>query len=210
MSELYVTDFCNQYLNLNEKERNLFSKLVNKLLSLNFILCLREADIEDYYFITGHLTLFQAYFYLMNNELIYDTTNKVVVLQNKENYNRLNLKLNESIVLLILRLLYDELMRDISLNDKIIIRLEDIHDKLFASGLKERRICKTELRQILALFKRYNLVDILDYDFNDDLSRICLYPSILYAVSTEDINKVCNKLNSYNRGCETNEETCED
>ncbi len=198
MTEQYATNFYDQYLILNEKDKKLFSKLANKLLGLNFITYFKETDTDDYYFITNHFNLFQNYFYLMENELIYDSTNKVIVLQNKENYNHLNLKLNESIVLLILRLLYDELMREISLNDKIIINLETIHEKLFTVGFRDHRICKTELRQILALFKRYNLIEIMDYDFSDDMSRICLYPSILYAVNTEDINEIYNKLNSYN------------
>lgn len=43
--------------------------------------------------------------------------------------NRYNLKLSESVILLILIILYDEKKRELSVSDEVIINIGDIHDK---------------------------------------------------------------------------------
>ncbi|MDF2699191.1 MAG: hypothetical protein K0Q49_747 [Haloplasmataceae bacterium] len=209
MSDL-ILDFSQKYLKLKERDKKNFSRIANKLLSVNFITNQKETDLEDYYFIVGNLDLFKSYLSLMDFELNHYQADKVIMLSNNESYNHFNLKLNESIVLLILRLIYDEKMREVSLTDKIIINLDAIHDKFLSTGLKDRRISKTELRQILSVFKRYNLIELIDTDLGDDESRLILYPSILYAVYIENINEVYKKLSTYRKGGESNEETSSD
>lgn len=199
MSHYYVTEFFHKYSKLKEKDKLNFARITNKLLNVNFITNQKESDVGDYYFTTGNLDLFKAYFSLMDHEIYHYTVNRVIMVSNINNYNRLNLKLNESIILLILRLLYDEKIREVSLIDKVIITLENIHDMFLTTGLKDRRLCKTELKQILALFKRYNLIEVIDYDYNNDESRLVIYPSILYAVNIEDIKSVYDKLSSYKK-----------
>ncbi|QVK18884.1 DUF4194 domain-containing protein [Mycoplasmatota bacterium] len=194
-----VLCFYNNYIGLHEKDKTNFSRIVNKLLYVNYLTNQKESDINDYYFITSHFDLFKLYFMLMECELLFDTTNRLISLFNKQGRNRLNLKLNESIVLLILRLLYDEKMREVSLMNQVIIHLEEIHDKYLSIGLQDRRISKTELKQILGLFSRYNLLNILDHQIKDDSSRIMLYPSLLYAVHIKDINEIFDKLTSYQK-----------
>jgi len=184
---------------LHEKDKITFSRVVNKLLQVNYLTNQKDNDTKDYYFITSHFDLFKSYFTYMECELLFDMRNRLIVLRHTQGSNRLNLRLNESIVLLILRLIYDEKMREVSLVNQIRIQLHELHDKYLATGLQDRRISKTELRQILSLFSRYNLLDVLDNNYNDDSSRIILYPSILYAVHIEDINRVYEKLLTYQK-----------
>jgi len=211
MSDYYfVTEFFHKYSKFKEKDKVNFSRLTNKLLSVNFVTNQKESDIEDYYFITANLDLFKAYFSLMDYEINHYSNNRVIMVNNKMNYNRLNLKLSESIVLLILRLLYDEKMREVSLIDKVIITLENIHQMFLTTGLKDRRLSKTELKQILSVFKRFNLIDMIDYDYNQDDTRLVIYPTILYAVNIENINEVYKKLASYKKEGDGLEEVDED
>ncbi len=197
--------FYQNFISLKESEQENFKKIVNRLLQVNYITNQKEYDIKDYYFITQYLEMFKAYFSLMDLELIFDTTYRVICIHNKQYHLRLNLRLNESIILLILRLLYDEKMKEISLVNKVIIELGDIHEKFQITGLQERRISKTELKQILNLFSRYNLLEMLDTDYSDDLSRVILYPTLLYAVHITDINRVYDKLISYGKSGDNNE-----
>ena len=53
----------------------------------------------------------------------------VVQLTNALNTNRQNLKLYESVILLILRILFDEKKRELSVSDEVIVNLGDIQDK---------------------------------------------------------------------------------
>ena len=50
----------------------------------------------------------------------------VVQLTNALNTNRQNLKLYESVILLILRILFDEKKRELSVSDEVIVNLGDI------------------------------------------------------------------------------------
>lgn len=199
--------FYQQYLQLNEKSQKIFSRLVNKLLNVNFLTQQKENELEDYYFITNHLELFKAYFSFMDCELIFDINNRVIALYNNQDSNRLNLNLNQSIILLILRLLYNEKSEEISIIDKLTITLKDIHEMFLSTGLKDRRISKTELKSILSLFKRFNLLDFIDKNVEEDNTRLILYPTLLYAIKLDNISKIYDKLLSYRKQGEDSEET---
>ena len=62
----------------------------------------------------------------------------VIQLTNDYNYNRLNLKLYESVILLILRILYDEKKRELSVSDEVIVNLGDIQDKYLSLQIREK------------------------------------------------------------------------
>ena len=53
----------------------------------------------------------------------------VIQLTNMSGTNRYNLKLYESIILLILRILFDEKKRELSVSDEVIVNLGDIQDR---------------------------------------------------------------------------------
>ena len=56
------------------------------------------------------------------------------------------------------------------------------------------------MNNALRLFRRYNLIGILDKDLLKEESRIILYDSILMAVRVEDIKRVSDMLALYRNG----------
>ena len=123
----------------------------------------------------------------------------------------MNLKLYDSIVLLILRILYDEKKRELSAIEEVIVNLGDIQDKFLSLKIREKIIDKTTMRNALNLFRRYQIVELLDKDMGDEESRILIYDSILMAVRADDIKAAYEKLETYRKGKNTNdEETDED
>ena len=123
----------------------------------------------------------------------------------------MNLKLYDSIVLLILRILYDEKKRELSAIEEVIVNLGDIQDKFLSLKIRDKIIDKTTMRNALNLFRRYQIVELLDKDMGDEESRILIYDSILMAVRADDIKAAYEKLETYRKGKNTNdEETDED
>ena len=116
----------------------------------------------------------------------------------------------DSIILLILRILYDEKKRELSASDEVIVNLGDIQDKYLSLKIRDKMIDRTTMRNALGLFRRFQLVETLDKDFTQEESRILIYDSILMAVRVEDIRRVHEKLEGYRKGKGTNEETCAD
>ena len=110
---------------------------------------------------------------------------------------------------MILRILYDEKKRELSISDEVIINLGDIQDKYLSLQIRDKMIDKTTMRNALSLFRRFQLIEILDRDLGNEESRVLIYDAILMAVRVNDIRQAYEKLEIYRKGRNGNEETDE-
>ena len=189
-----------------QKDKDEFRRVCNKLMSTCFI-CRQNADTKsEYYFILRQKPVFVRYLDVLGYTLEINEEYGVIQLVNRENYNHLHLKLYESIILLILRILYDEKKRELSLSD-VVINVGDIQEKYLSLKIREKQIDKTTMNNALRLFKRYNLVALLDKDLWKEESRIVIYDSLLMAVRVEDIKRVYDMITLYRKGGAGNEDT---
>ena len=188
-----------------QKDRDEFRRVCNKLMSICFIVRRNEATKSDFYFIQRWKQVFERYLEVLGYTLEINDEYGVIQLVNRENYNHLNLKLNDSIILLILRILYDEKKRELSLTD-VVVNLGDIQEKYISLKIREKQIDKTTMNNALRLFKRFNLVELLDRDLMQEESRVIIYDSILMAVRGEDIKRVNDMLALYRKGGKTEDE----
>ncbi len=189
-----------------QKDKDEFRRVCNKLMSSCFI-CRQDADTKrEYYFILRQKPVFLRYLDVLGYTLEINEQYGVIQLVNRENYNHLNLKLYESIILLILRILYDEKKRELSLSD-VVINIGDIQEKYLSLKIRNKQIDKTTMNNALRLFKRYHLVALLDKDLGKEETRIVIYDSILMAVRVEDIKRVCDMIALYRKGEPGNENT---
>lgn len=152
---------------------------------------------------------FKTYLEVLGYRLEINEELGVIQLTNDYNYNRLNLKLYESVILLILRILYDEKKRELSVSDEVIVNLGDIQDKYLSLQIREKMIDKTTMRNALSMLRRFQIIETLDRDLGNEESRILIYDSILMAVRIDDIRKAYEKLEIYRKGKQTDEETDE-
>ena len=200
-----ATDFYFDYKKLTESERSQFSSTANNLLGVQYLTHNKETDRRDYYFIVKHLKMFKAYFALLAYECEHYEVEKVLALTNKDGSNRLRLKKIETILLLLLRLLYQKKLEE-DLAEILSITLEDIHHELERVGVFDKRVTRTDLASALRMFKRFNLIDFSNPQFDDDAMRVILYPTLLYAVRFDTIFEVEKTLNSLSSGEETYDE----
>ncbi len=181
-----------------QKDKDKFRRVCNKLMSICFIVKRNESTREDYYFILRMRDVFEQYLDILGYELEINEEYGVIQLVNRDNYNHLHLKLYDSIILLILRILYDEKKRELSLTD-VVVNLGDIQEKYLSLKIREKQIDKTTMSNALRIFKRYNLIEILDRDLLQEDSRILIYDSILMAVRVEDIRRVYELIAQYRK-----------
>ncbi|MCD8397717.1 MAG: DUF4194 domain-containing protein [Lachnospiraceae bacterium] len=182
-----------------QKDKDEFRRVCNKLMSTCFIVKRNEATKADYYFILRMRDVFEHYLGILGYTLEINEDYGVIQMVNRENYNHLNLKLYDSIILLLLRILYDEKKRELSLTD-VVVNLGEIQDKYLSLKIREKQIDKTTMGNALRLFKRYNLIEILDRDLFQEEARIIIYDSILMAVRVEDIRRVNELIGQYRKG----------
>lgn len=184
---------------LLQKDKDEFRRVCNKLMSICFICKQNEDTKSDYYFILRHKAVFLRYLDVLGYTLEINEEYGVIQLVNRENYNHVHLKLYDSIILLILRILYDEKKRELSLTD-VVINVGDIQEKYLSLKIREKQIDKTTMGNALRTFRRYNLVALLDKDLTKEEARVVIYDTILMAVRVEDIKRVSDLIALYRKG----------
>lgn len=198
-----------KYDTMLQRDKDEFSRVCNRLMSCCFICKKNEKTKSDYYFIEKWKDVFEEYIGILGYSLEFNEEYGVIQLVNRENYNHLHLKMIESIILLILRILYDEKKRELSLTD-VVVNVGDIQEKFLTLKIRDKQIDKTTLNNTLRLFKRFNLVELLDRNASEEDSRILIYDSILMAVRVDDIRRVSELVDLYRKRKGTKDEITEE
>ena len=208
--KLSAKEFIDLYLEQKESEKTNFSRITNKLLQVNYITKRKTQDANDYRFIRAYKEMFDAFLALMDFELHISLENEVIYITNESTYNHLRLRKLESIMILVIRIIYQNKKDYVTLDEDVEISLFEIHDKLSQIGyLDNKRVTKEKLKPVLMFLRGYNIIDYIDRDLHDD-ARIKIYPTILYITNLESINDVIKKLDGYLEGGSEDEETDED
>ena len=196
-------------------EREKFRIAANKLLNQCFVLKKKEDTRKEYIYIRENRELFKQYFDLLGYQVRINEDQGVIALAGEYETGRLQLTKIESIELLILRLLYIERSKEISSSyEDVVVLMEEIREKYSLLKIKAKPVMDKGMeKRMISLFRKYNIIKNLDSDVNQADTRILIYPSILMAVTVEDINELYEltdkKLKEYAslRDGEENEES---
>ena len=172
-----------------QKEK--FRVAANKLLNQCFLLRKREDTKKEYVFVRQNRELFIPFFDLLGYDLKINEDQGVIGIVNQFGTGRLALGKYESIFLLILRILYVEKRKELgTFTEEVTVLMEEIREKYVMLKIKAKPMLdKGNERHMTSLFRRYNLIRNLDSDVSQPDARIVIYPSILMAVTVEDINE---------------------
>lgn len=181
------------YEQMNITQQNQFRDTANKLLAYTFLCRDKKDNKESYYFLMSYKEAFDEFFKILGYEITLDTATGSVMLSGASASNTLKLKRDESLILLILRLLYHEKAKDTSLNDNIICMVADIHEKYDYLQIK-RKLNKTDLISAIRLLRRYNLIEVTG-DITTSTCRIVILPTILMAIKSENVNEIYQTIN---------------
>lgn len=180
------------YENLNQTQKNTFREIANKLLANTFLSRDKKDNKENYYFVVSFKEIFDEFFQILGYQIKLDQSLGAIMLTSDVNGGYLKLKRDETIILLILRLLYHEHLKETTLNENIVISIQDIHEKYNYLDIK-KRINKTDLVSALRLFRRFNLIETMG-DITISNTKVIIMPTILFAISTEEISEVYNTV----------------
>jgi hypothetical protein len=173
---------------LTSAQRQTFADTVVRLLANAFLARDKKDNKEMYYFVLSFKNYFDEYLGVIGYELVLDRDRGAIQLVTKENQNLVKLKKEESLILLILRILYHQHLVETSVNDNVVITVDEIHQKYDALELK-KKMNKTDLVAVLRMYRKFNLIETLG-DPSQGNTRIIVYPTILMAISTQNINDV--------------------
>jgi hypothetical protein len=195
---------------LSSREREDFKRIGNKLLNICFICKANDSTKSDYYFVLRQKEIFNQYFTPLGYRVDINEEYGVVQLVNSLGVNRLHLKLFESILILLLRIIYDEKKRELSLANDIIVTMGDVQEKFMALKIRDKLIDRNTLSNAFRTLRRFNIVELLDRDLTKEDARFMIYDSVLMAVRVDDIKAVYDKISNYRKGGGEFEEVDED
>lgn len=202
-----------EILNESVAQKDKFRIAANKLLNYCFLLRKREDTKKDYMFVKQNLEMFYTYFELLGYDLKINEDQGVIGLVNQFGTGRVELSKYESIMLLILRLLYIEKRKELATySEEVTVLMEEIREKYAMLKLKIKpNMDKGMERNFVKVFRKYNIIQNLDSDVNQADARIVIYPSVIMAVTVENVNEYFemteNKLKEYAMNNDTNSES---
>lgn len=180
------------YERLTNVQKATFKDIANKLLASTFLARDKKDNKDNYYFVVSYKEVFDEFFAILGYEVKLDQGVGSIMLKSAQNTGFLKLRRDETIILLILRILYHERLKETSLNENVVITVLDIHEKYNFLEIK-KRINKTDLVSALRLFRRFNLIETIG-DITMSNTKVVIMPTILYAINTEEITEVYNTV----------------
>lgn len=180
------------YERLTNVQKATFKDIANKLLASTFLARDKKDNKDNYYFVVSYKEVFDEFFAILGYEVKLDQGVGAIMLKSDQNTGFLKLRRDETIILLILRILYHERLKETSLNENVVITILDIHEKYNFLEIK-KRINKTDLVSALRLFRRFNLIETIG-DITMSNTKVVIMPTILYAINTEEITEVYNTV----------------
>lgn len=186
---------------LNEEERIRIRNVIQSLLSCNFLT--REHDAALYIAARRYREELAEYFQVIGWEFSVDERYEIVWLLSTGMAHRRALTMEESIWLLVLRLIYEEKRTGLSLSTFPMTTLAEIHAKYLALHLPELK--KTALQRLTQLSKQYRLADVLDRELSEE-ARIRLFHTLALAVDGEELSDLHKRLEIYRQRKEDDDE----
>lgn len=186
------------YDELNVMEKEVFKKIINQLLGKTFIVNHiydenKKTSImnPDYRFIERNLDLFKNYLDLAGWKLERNDNYEVIYITSNYGYNKARLDKFTTIILYLLRLMYDQKRENINLTDQIIVTVSEIISTLSEIGAYDKKKPSIiEMKTALRTIANFNIIQKIDGAYESPDTKIIILPSILFAVTAESITKI--------------------
>jgi Domain of unknown function (DUF4194) len=166
---------------LPERTRKDVPRIVNRLLGQIFLYQDVETDKEDYYTINRHRPVFDAVLALAGFTLLHDDYHRVYQAMSEYSYCRARFKLDETLMIVVLRKLYEEQSEQLRLAADPVVTVGDVREEYRTITGKERDLGVIQYEQILRRLRKLGLVDSIDgrsIDVRNSEARLRLRGSI--------------------------------
>ena len=182
-------------LNLTEQEA--FRRIVNWLLAHTYLLQGTYAFEDnmnrtnpDYLFVERNFELFQDYLEYAGFHLERDSNYGVIFLSSSYEFNRVKLDKATTLMLYVLRLIYEEERDKLSLSRDIFTTTGDLVHKMLSLGVTKRKPANLTLRDSLRTLNRFRIVEKVDGPWENADTRLLILPTILFIVTNERISNM--------------------
>ncbi len=201
--------FNNIYKTYNDTKKDLFSKIVNRLLNESYLIKYKNEDEEDYFKCLDLFDALKEYLSIIDYDINIDKDIGIIYITNIENKNRLHINKFETVLILLLRVRYYKESKKSSLSNIVSISFNDLKNEVKKTNIYKEEKSVSEYLEALKNLKKYKIITYNKIkDFSLD-TQIFIYPSILYVVdssSIESLNEILYKFIGELKNEEINED----
>ncbi len=166
---------------LPDRTRKDVPRIVNRLLGQTFLYQDVETDKEDYYTVSRHRPVFEAALALAGFTLLHEDYHRVFQAVSDYGYCRARFKLDETLMIVVLRKLYEEQAERLRLANDPVVTVGEVREEYRTITGKERDLGVIQYEQILRRLRKLGLVDTIDgrtIDVRNSEARLRLRGSI--------------------------------
>ena len=147
---------------LPEKSRRDVPRVMNRLLGQTFLYQDKAEDKDDYYFVHRHRPVFEELFKLVGFSLLHDDYHRIFQVVSDFSYCRARYKLDETLMIVVLRKLYEERLEKLSLASDPVVTIGEVREEYRTITGKERDLGITQYENLIRRLRVMGLVDTLD------------------------------------------------
>lgn len=147
---------------LTEKVQRDVPRVVNRLLGQTFLYQDVDGDKDDYYFVHRHRPVFEQLLELSGFRLLHDDYHRIFQAVSEFSYCRTHYRLDETLMIIVLRKLYEEHVERLSLASDPVVTLGQVREEYRTITGKERDLGIVQYETLLRRMRAMGLIDPLD------------------------------------------------
>ncbi len=195
-----------------ERLRRDVPRVVNRLLGQTFLYQDVESDKDDYYFVHRYRSIFVGLVELAGLQLLHDDYHRIFQAVSDFSYCRARYRLDETLMIVVLRKLYEERVEHLSLANDPVVTIGEVREEFRTITGKERALGIIQYEMLLRRLRSMGLIDTLEgrtIDVRDADARLRLRGSIRMILPVQSADELEAWLRKYRAAPESESEETE-
>src|SRR5574341_904005 len=194
---------------LPEKSQRDLPRVINRLLGQAFLYQDKDEYKDDYYFIHRHRAACETTLELTGFKLLHDEYHRIFQAVSDYSYCRARYKLDETLMILVLRKLYEEHTERLSLAQDPVVTIGEVREEYRTITGKERDLGIIQYENLLRRLRTMGLIDTLDgktIDPRNGDARLRLRGSVKMILPVKSADDLEAWLRKYRKAGEAEDE----
>jgi hypothetical protein len=190
----------NHLSQLPEKSQRDLPRVINRILGQAFLYQDKDEDKDDYYFVHRHRDACEAALELAGYNLLHDDYHRIFQAISEYSYCRARYKLDETLMIVVLRKLYEEHTERLSLAQDPVVTIGEVREEYRTITGKERDLGIIQYENILRHLRTMGLIDTLDgrtIDVRDADARLRLRGSVRLILPVQTVDELDAWIRKY-------------
>jgi hypothetical protein len=185
---------------LPDKARREVPRVINRLLGQTFLHQDIDGDKDDYYFVHRHREVIETLLHLTGFSLKHDDYHRIFQAVSDFSYCRTHYRLDETLMMVVLRKLYEERVERLSLASDPIVTIGEVREEYRTITGKQRDLGITQYETLLRRLRALGLIDTVDgrtIDVHHAEARLRLRGSIRLILPVQSADEMEAWLRKY-------------